>query len=82
MLIGVFFVLNLGRFSCPGKMIAQRELRLVLASLVSRYHVSFAPGEDGQKMFQDLTDEFVFAPGKLYLRFTPRVSQGGTEHYG
>ncbi|KAF2679346.1 cytochrome P450 [Lentithecium fluviatile CBS 122367] len=61
-----------GRFSCPGRALALRELRLIVAVLLTRYNVSLAPGEDGQKLFRDLKDEFVFAPGELHLCFARR----------
>ena len=46
------------------------ELRLVVAMLVSRYHIAFAPGSDSTSVMRDLKDQFTANPGKLDLTFT------------
>jgi cytochrome P450 len=56
-----------------GKNLALREIRLVVATLVSRYTVAFAPGENGRALLDDMTDEYVVAPGKLHLSFVPKA---------
>lgn len=48
------------------------ELRYVLAMLVSRYEIAFAPGEDGVGVWRDMKDNFTAAPGKLELVFNLR----------
>lgn len=61
-----------GRYACPGKNLALREIRLVVATLVARYTVAFAPGEDGRALIEDMRDEYVVAPGNLQLSFIAR----------
>lgn len=62
----------LGRFSCIGKNLALMELRYVIALLVSRFEVSFAPGEDGSRVEGEMKDQFAAAPGRLDVVFKPR----------
>ena len=64
----------LGRYSCVGKNLALLEIRYVTAVLVTKYHISFAPGEDGSRVEKDMKDQFTAAPGKLELRFRKRSS--------
>ncbi|KAL8793721.1 MAG: hypothetical protein Q9195_003662 [Heterodermia aff. obscurata] len=63
---------NAGRYMCIGKNLALMELRIVTALLVSRYEISFAPGEDGTSLFRDMKDAFTAAPGDLRLVFQRR----------
>ncbi len=42
------------------------------ALLVSKYDITFAPGEDGTRCWRDMKDQDTAAPGKLELVFTPR----------
>ena len=49
-----------------------REMRLVIAMLVKKFKVEFWDGEDGQRLFADLRDQFTAAPGTLNLRFKVR----------
>jgi len=62
-----------GRYTCVGKALALAELRTVASLLVSKYHIRFAPGEDGAQVEGDMRDQFTAAPGKLNLSFTLRV---------
>lgn len=61
-----------GRFNCVGRNLAMREMRLVIAMLVKKFKVDFWEGEDGQRLFPDLRDQFTPAPGTLNLRFKVR----------
>ena len=45
---------------------------MVTSLLVSRYNISFAPGEEGTNLFNDLKDMFITTPGKLRLVFSER----------
>jgi hypothetical protein len=45
------------------------ELRTVITLLVLNFNVSFAPGEDGSKLFTDTSDMFTLALGDLKLIF-------------
>lgn len=47
-------------------------MRLVIARLVKRFHIRFAPGEDGQRVMRDLRDQFTSNPGGLTLVFDQR----------
>ena len=67
-----FTPFSIGRFACVGKNLALAELRFVAALLVSKYDISFAPGEDETRCWRDMKDQFTAAPGKLELVFTRR----------
>ena len=45
------------------------ELRSVAASLVSKYDITFAPGEDGINLLKNMKDQFTAHPGDLELAF-------------
>ncbi|KAL9122404.1 MAG: hypothetical protein Q9187_001041 [Circinaria calcarea] len=66
-----FTPFSIGRFACVGKNLALAEVRFVTALLVSKYDITFAPGEDGIRVWKDMKDQFTAAPGKLELIFTP-----------
>lgn len=66
--------LNLGRYNCVGKGLALVELRFVTVLLVLKYEISFATGEDGSRVLEELRNQFTAAPGKLRLRFAKRKS--------
>jgi cytochrome P450 len=55
-----------------GKQLALLELRIVIALIVSRFDISFAPGEDGTSLLRDSKDIFVWDIGRLELVFTLR----------
>ncbi|KAL9055425.1 MAG: hypothetical protein Q9206_003146 [Seirophora lacunosa] len=62
-----------GRASCVGQGLAMTQLRLVLASLVKRYHVRFpSGGQDGQEVLRDMKDQLTAKPGELRLTFQCR----------
>jgi cytochrome P450 len=62
-----------GRYSCVGKALAMREMRIVVAMLVKKFEIAFWDDEDGTRLFADLRDQFTAAPGKLQLRFKLRA---------
>ncbi|KAH7313703.1 cytochrome P450 [Stachybotrys elegans] len=62
----------LGRYNCVGKTVAMSEMRYITALLVTRFEVFFAPGETGQRLFEDLRDQFTASPGRLELQFRRR----------
>jgi len=68
----VFTPFSIERFACVGKNLALAELRFMTALLVSKYDITFAPGEDGTRCWRDMKDQDTAAPGKLELVFTPR----------
>ncbi|KAL9608912.1 MAG: hypothetical protein Q9167_006281 [Letrouitia subvulpina] len=62
----------LGRYYCIGKNLAYSELRYVTALLVSKYDISLAPGETGERVVEDMVDQFTASPGQLELVFSER----------
>ncbi|KAF6241864.1 hypothetical protein HO173_000576 [Letharia columbiana] len=58
-----------GRYSCIGKKLALAELSIVVALIVSKYHIRFPPGEDGSWVVRDMRDCFTAKPGQLNLVF-------------
>lgn len=55
-----------------GKHLALMELRQVIASLVHRYDVKFAPGQTSEAFEDGKRDTFTLACPKLELVFTHR----------
>ena len=49
-----------------------KEISYVVALLVSRYDITFAPGDDGTQVWKDMKDEFTAKPGRLDLVFHAR----------
>ena len=61
-----------GRYSCVGQALAIKEMSYVVALMVSKYVVEFAPGEDGMAVWKDMQDNFTAKPGKLDVVFRRR----------
>lgn len=57
---------------CIGKNLALMEIRLLTTQLVMLFDVSFAPGEDGQRLLEKTTDHFTLGLGDLDLVFRKR----------
>lgn len=53
---------RLGRHSCVGQSLARDIIRLVTAALVKKYHIDLAPGETGNRIMEDLRDQFTSYP--------------------
>ncbi|KAL9595944.1 MAG: hypothetical protein Q9219_006135 [cf. Caloplaca sp. 3 TL-2023] len=64
-----------GRYSCVGKHLALSEIRSVVATLVSRFDISFALGENGSRVDNDTQDQFTANPGRLILAFRRRTPE-------
>jgi hypothetical protein len=48
-------------------------MRLVVAAILSRYNIKFAPGEiNGVAVERDMTDQLTANPGRLVLVFEKR----------
>ncbi|KAL8735761.1 MAG: hypothetical protein Q9166_000624 [cf. Caloplaca sp. 2 TL-2023] len=58
-----FAPFGLGRTSCVGKDLAMMEIRMVVATLLSSFLISFAPGDNGEAVERDMRDQ-VFHPRK------------------
>ncbi|PVH72767.1 cytochrome P450 [Cadophora sp. DSE1049] len=67
-----FAPFSVGRYGCIGKNLALMELRTVCALLVSKFDVSFAPGEDGTKLLEKSEDYFTIGLESLMLQFKAR----------
>lgn len=63
---------SIGRYTCVGKELAIAELRFVTTLLVSQYDIGFAPGEDGERCWREMKDQFTAAPGRLDMVFKLR----------
>ncbi|KAH7333161.1 cytochrome P450 monooxygenase-like protein [Rhexocercosporidium sp. MPI-PUGE-AT-0058] len=61
-----------GKYGCIGKNLALMELRTVTALLVSKFDVSFAPGEDGSALLEKSEDYFTIGLKGLMLQFKAR----------
>lgn len=61
-----------GKSSCIGKSLALMDIKLVIAAIVLRFHISFPPGEDCHRVYTEMQDQFTLAPGPLSLLFKPR----------
>lgn len=64
-----FAPMSMGPFGCIGKSLAMMELRTVTANLVTKFDISLAPKEDGNRLLYETVDHFTVAPGQLDLVF-------------
>ncbi|KAL9051482.1 MAG: hypothetical protein Q9162_005984 [Coniocarpon cinnabarinum] len=63
---------SLGRYACPGRMLALSELSFVTAILISKYTFRFPGLDDGGRVERDMIDQFTALPGQLDLVFQRR----------
>ncbi|KAF8849089.1 cytochrome P450 [Acephala macrosclerotiorum] len=63
---------SIGRYSCVGQRLAMRNISYVIALLVSKYDIEFAPHDDGTRVIRDMQDNFTMNPGHLDLVFKRR----------
>jgi cytochrome P450 len=61
-----------GLYSCIGKQLALMELRYVVAQIVHRFDVSFAPGQKEEAFIEGKRDAFTLACAPLSLVFSGR----------
>ncbi|KKY31540.1 putative benzoate 4-monooxygenase cytochrome p450 [Diaporthe ampelina] len=70
-----FAPFGMGRTLCVGKNLAMAQMRLVAASILTKYDIDFAPEEgNGEAVERDLKDQLTANPGKLRLVFEKRGS--------
>ncbi|KAJ7508590.1 high nitrogen upregulated cytochrome P450 monooxygenase 2 [Mycena galericulata] len=69
-----FLPYSFGPMNCAGKLIAQLELRVVVATLVQELDMKLEPGWDRAQWEQGLEDFFVFKKGALPVVIKPRVA--------
>ena len=67
-----FVPFSTGPMGCIGKNLALMEIRLLTTQLVTRFDVSFAPGEDGKRLLEKTKDHFTLGLGELDLIFKKR----------
>ncbi|PYH34145.1 cytochrome P450 [Aspergillus neoniger CBS 115656] len=68
-----FAPFGIGNTSCVGKNLALTQIRLVVASLVMQYRISFAAASpNGEQVERDLKDQLTANPGPCWLEFSPR----------
>ena len=63
-----------GHRQCVGKSLALTEIRLVVATLLKRFQVSFPAGQDINSVVDDMKDQVTAQPGGCRLVFTPRMT--------
>ena len=64
-----------GHRQCVGKSLALMEIRLVVATLLRRFKVSFPARQDVNSVVDDMEDLVTAQPGECWLMFTPRIYQ-------
>ncbi|KAL9089692.1 MAG: hypothetical protein Q9159_002420 [Coniocarpon cinnabarinum] len=62
----------LGRYTCPGKLLALSEMSILVSTLVSQFRFAFPPGDDGWRVEGLMRDQFTALPGQLDLVFEKR----------
>ncbi|KAF2962933.1 hypothetical protein GQX73_g10637 [Xylaria multiplex] len=62
-----FVAWSIGKMACLGKNLSLLETRVAIASLVTEFDMEFALGEDGSRMFTEMTDYFTTSPGPLRI---------------
>lgn len=68
-------VSNLGTNACLGRFLAEDMMRCLIARIVKKFTFRLAPGETGNRVLEDMKDQFVPNPGPLSLCFELRASR-------
>ncbi|KAL5532689.1 hypothetical protein ACEPAF_4463 [Sanghuangporus sanghuang] len=68
-----FIPFSTGPANCVGKNLALLEMRMVVATIIQRFHVKFAEGYDPSKWEEELQDFFVTKVGRLPVIVTLRA---------
>lgn len=61
-----------GKTTCVGQGVAMAQIRMVIASVVKKYRITFAQEEHPDRILLELKDQLTLKPGKLMLRFEKR----------
>lgn len=64
--------LSIGHRQCVGKRLALTEVRLMVATLLKRYDISFLAGQDIDSVVDDMKGQVTAQPGECRFVFTPR----------
>ncbi|KAF3386264.1 hypothetical protein F1880_001608 [Penicillium rolfsii] len=67
-----FIPFNTGPYSCAGKQLALMELRCVMAEIVTKYDISFAPSQKASAFLDGKQDTFTLVTAPLELVFKKR----------
>lgn len=70
--LAAYMPFSIGHANCAGKNLALAEMRLVIALLMQRFDMRFAPGYDAQRWDEDMQDFLIVKPGKLFVVIKPR----------
>ncbi|KAL5431697.1 hypothetical protein PMIN06_012223 [Paraphaeosphaeria minitans] len=65
---------SIGHYGCIGRPLALLTVRTTLASIVTAFDISFAPGEDGGDFESKACEKFTIGFGDLMISFKPRGS--------
>lgn len=68
-----FLPFSIGPMNCAGKLLAQLELRMVMATLVQHFDMDLDPKWDPAQWEASLEDYFVFKKGALPVQLKLRV---------
>jgi cytochrome P450 len=68
-----FIPFSFGPMNCAGKLLAQVELRMVMATLVQKFDMELQSGWDVEEWERNLEDWFVFTKGALPVQVKPRT---------
>ena len=69
-----FIPFSTGPTSCPGKMLALMEMRMVVSVIVSRFDLKLDPSYNPQKWYEDMGDYFTMVKGPLPTLLSLRPS--------
>lgn len=69
----VYLTADLGPGNCVGRSLALHEMRAVIAAVLRRFDLRFAPGFQPDDWLNQLTDHYVLVRGKLEVVLSKRV---------
>ncbi|KAI5861150.1 cytochrome P450 [Durotheca rogersii] len=61
-----------GPYACVGKQLAMMQLRILISCIALRYHIVFAPGEDGVAFATGEKEKMTLWVPPLHIVFTPK----------
>ena len=64
-----------GSRSCLGRFLAEDMMRGIVGRIVKEYRFQLAPGETGNRVLDEVKDQFVPNPGPLSLIFEHRKKE-------
>jgi cytochrome P450 len=67
-----FIPFSIGAYSCVGKPLAMMELRVITATVVKNFDISFAKGFDAAGFEASVKNDFTMTPPRVEVVMTPR----------